>query len=73
MKAGRRWRLVFDAGRTGHERSLKVGPGDAGAVAEALVLFRSAMRAAMESDSCRTVTVAIHVDGADCDHEVGPG
>lgn len=66
----RRWRLVFDM--DGREvKVLQVSKG-AASVADAVTLFRAAVRAAMEKEGCQTVMVGVHVEGAECDHEVGP-
>lgn len=70
MKA-KRWRVVFDT----HEgmKVIQIQRGDSGGVADAVTLFRTAVRAAMEREPacCRTVMIGVHVEGPECDHEVG--
>lgn len=71
MKAAeRRWRLTFDAESGGTMRVVQVGRRDAGAVDEAVALFKLAIRSAMAAGGCRTVMVGVHVEGAECDHDV---
>ncbi len=35
------------------------------------IAFRQAMREAMTAGGCRSFSVGVHPDGAECDHEVG--
>lgn len=63
-------RLVFDV--AGEAPAIfKVEAGDAGAVADVVTAFRSRVRAAIEAGGCRSFLVGVHVEGAECDHEVG--
>lgn len=66
-----RWRLTFNADDTATMRVVQIGKGDTGAIDEAVTLFRSCVRSAMAAGGCRTVMVGVHVEGAECDHEVG--
>lgn len=66
----KRWRLVFEVGSD--TRVLAVGKGDTRAADDAVAAFKSLVRDAMESDGCRSFVVGVHVEGAACDHEVGP-
>lgn len=70
-RARARWRLTFNADDSQAMRVVQVARGDSAGVDEAVTLFRSAVRSAMEAGGCRTVLVGVHVEGAECDHEVG--
>jgi len=65
-----RWRLTFDMENPGM-KVVQIERGSQGGVDQAVTLFRSCVRAAMDSGACRTVMVGVHVEGAECDHEVG--
>jgi hypothetical protein len=65
-----RWRLTFDMDTPGM-KVVQVERGSGGGVDQAVALFRSCVRAAMEAGGCRTVMIGVHVEGAACDHEVG--
>jgi hypothetical protein len=66
----RRVRLVFDV--AGEPPSVvRVDGNDQRAVSEALAVFRHKVRAAIEAGGCRSFLVGVHVEGAECDHEVG--
>lgn len=66
-----RWRLTFEPERGGGMRVVQIGHRDTAAVDDAVALFKMCVRSAMEAGGCRTVMVGVHVEGADCDHEVG--
>lgn len=65
-----RWRLTFDVDSP-QMKVVQIEKGSAGGVDQAVTLFRSCVRAAMEAGGCRTVMIGVHVEGEGCDHEVG--
>lgn len=67
---GRRWRLVFNMDDPQTMRVISVSKREGG-VSDAVTLFRAAVREAMEANGCRNVVIGVHVEGAECDHEVG--
>jgi len=67
-----RWRLTFEP-EAGAMNVLRVGKGDTRAIDDAVTLMKSCIRAAMAAGGCRNVVIGVHVDGADCDHEIAGG
>lgn len=63
---------MVEAG-AGWTRTIMVPPGDQGAAKGALDVIEEAIRNACATGGCRTVSIAVHVQGAACDHEVKGG
>lgn len=67
---GRRWQLVLDAAGSAPQVFVIRDAKDAD---EVMIAVRAGVRDLMSRGGCRSMTIAVHVEGSACDHELGAG
>jgi len=69
-ESGRRWQLVLEPGGEAARVFVVRNATDADEVMGAV---REGVRSMMARGGCRSMTIAVHVEGPSCDHELGGG
>jgi hypothetical protein len=64
----RRWQLVLDVAGTPKQAFTVRSKPEADDV---MASIRAIVRDLMARGGCRSLTLGVHVEGADCDHELG--
>lgn len=66
----RRWQLVLDAAGSAPQVFTVRDAKDAD---EVMAAVREGVRSLMAKGGCRSLVIGVHVEGADCDHQIGGG